>query len=200
MISGVRVLIKWVLEIVWKSSGNFFGLICSHAVVLSWPNCTGCTNVGSCWYKRGDGTLSFLPFQSLPGPPFRDGLLWVSCKLFWACWAVILWPSRPNSLITAKSSPVPKFWQKCGHSNHSCPHHYTLPIGNNSGGDEGDTRPKHFTWEQAHWEIPVTINLCAALYGEDRHEWRFLENVDSRWRSLYAVARPSVICLSVLCL
>ena len=37
VISGLRVLLNCLLEIVWKSSGNLFGWICSHPE-LSFPD------------------------------------------------------------------------------------------------------------------------------------------------------------------
>ena len=48
-------------------------------------------------------------------------------------------------------------------------------------------------------KLTVSTHVAAAVAAVVTHR-RFLANVNSRSRSLYAIARPSVVCLSSVCL
>ena len=48
--------------------------------------------------------------------------------------------------------------------------------------------------------MPQCLGTTDTTVVYDGHDRFFLANVNSRSRSLYAIARPSVVCLSVVCL
>ena len=49
--------------------------------------------------------------------------------------------------------------------------------------------------------VSVCLSVCPLAYLNNQNITQFLANVNSRSRSLYAISRPSVVCLlSVVCL
>ena len=53
--------------------------------------------------------------------------------------------------------------------------------------------------EGALRDAGVCMSVCPTTLAQKLHFGTFLANVNSRSRSLYAIARPSVVCLSSVC-